>query len=63
MRRGCLKRDSREREPDIGQRRASESVSDAERLYHKKNIGTLVWEGMAGTTGLEPAATAVTERK
>jgi len=41
MQRGCLKRNSRKRGPDVWQFRWSETSSDGKRLYHKKIIATL----------------------
>jgi hypothetical protein len=47
MQRGCLKPNSRKRGPDAWQFHWSETIS----------------ESMAGTMGLEPAASAVTEKR
>ena len=38
MQRGCLKRNSRKRGPDVWQFRWSEPGSDGKRLYHKKIV-------------------------
>ena len=41
MQRGCMKRRSRKRGPDVWQFRWSETGLDGKRLYHKKIVGTV----------------------
>ncbi len=41
MQRGCMKRRSRKRGPDVWQFRWSETSLDGKRLYHKKIVGTV----------------------
>jgi len=41
MQRGCMKRNSRKRGPDVWQFCWSEISLDGKRLYHKKIVGTV----------------------
>jgi integrase len=40
MQRGCMKRNSRKRGPEVWQFRWSENRLDGKRLHHKKIVGT-----------------------